>query len=143
GPAPLIPLTPRIGRPEKSPTQTATVNPPVTATAQLSVKWRLVPVFAAAGNGKSSGVSVPKPGIRATGSLRMSRTSAAAPGDMKRRPLSGAARAGPNGAWPGAQAAPVNRTAAAGASGAAPSPAPSPAPRLHPGRSPGVVASST
>jgi len=32
------PLTLRIGCPSKFPTQTATVNPPVTPTAQLSVK---------------------------------------------------------------------------------------------------------
>ena len=57
----------------------------VVATAQLSVKWRLVPVLAAARNENSRAVLLPKPGIRATGSARMSRINAADDVVMKRR----------------------------------------------------------
>jgi hypothetical protein len=63
GPAPLTPLTPSTGRTEKFPAHTATVKPRVVPTAQLSQKWRLVPVFPATGNGKSNGVDTPNPGI--------------------------------------------------------------------------------
>src|SRR3989442_1166373 len=59
-----------MGRPLKFPTHTATVNPPVVPTAQLSVKCRLVPAFTATGNGKSNGVSSPNPGMRAHGSMK-------------------------------------------------------------------------
>src|SRR5207245_4766160 len=85
GLAPVTPLTSFMGRPLKFPTHTATVNPPVVPTAQLSVKCRLVPVFTATGNGKSNGVLSPNPGMRATGSLRTSSTIAAARGETTRR----------------------------------------------------------
>jgi hypothetical protein len=52
GPAPVTPLTPSIGRPLKLPTHTATVKLPAAATAQLSVKWRLVPVLGRHREGK-------------------------------------------------------------------------------------------
>lgn len=50
------PPTPCIGRLLKLPTHTVTLNRSLAGTAQLSVKWRLVPVFAAAGKGLSPAV---------------------------------------------------------------------------------------
>ena len=88
GPAPEMPDTAAIGVPSKFPTHTATVKLPVTATAQLSVKCRLVPVFTATGNAKSNGVASPNPAKRATGSDNTSNTSAAAPALTTRTLLS-------------------------------------------------------
>ena len=52
GPQPVIPETPCMGWPLKSPTQIPTVQSGVNPTVQLSLKSFEVPVLAAAGKGR-------------------------------------------------------------------------------------------
>ena len=61
GPAPVTPVTSPIGRPSKFPTHTPTAKSAVYPTVQLSRYPVLVPVFAAAGYGRSNG---PRPSER-------------------------------------------------------------------------------
>ena len=85
-----MPETRCIGRPSKFPTQTATVRSRVKPTVQLSTYARLVPVFAATGNGSRSALSSPNAGARAVSSDITSVRRATASEGRKRRGSSSA-----------------------------------------------------
>ena len=89
GPAPLMPETPRMGRPSKFPTQTATVTSLLNPAVQLSTKAWLVPVLAATGKEKRRAWSSPKAGARAPSSESRSVSRWTASRGRKRREAGG------------------------------------------------------
>ena len=80
-----MPATSIIGEPSAFPIHTPTAISGVKPSVQVSRGPLLVPLFTAAGNGSSNGVTLPNPGMRASGSLRMSASRYACSGDSTRR----------------------------------------------------------
>src|SRR5438477_87722 len=85
GPAPSTPARSSIGAPSALPTQTPIAIFGVNPSVHVSRNPVLVPVFTAAGKGTSNGVTPPNPGIRASGSERMSESRYACSGLRTRR----------------------------------------------------------
>ena len=90
GPAPSTPARPSIGAPSAFPTHTPIAMLGVKPMVQVSRNPVLVPVFTAAGKGTSNGVTPPNPGMRASGSLKMSATRYTCSGLRTRRVAGGA-----------------------------------------------------